>query len=57
MCECVRKGWDGVMFMSSHMYDVALTGKTVKNVALVTDWLATIHIQTLKFRENFNRQH
>lgn len=34
--------------MSSHMYDVALSGKTVKNVALVPDWLATPDPYTCK---------
>ena len=33
VCVCER-GRDGVMFMCAHMYDVALCGNTVKNVAL-----------------------
>ena len=35
VCVCVcERGRDGVMFMCAHMYDVALCGNTVKNVAL-----------------------
>lgn len=36
------------MFMSSHVYDVAPPGKTVKNVALVLDRLATPDPYTCK---------
>ncbi len=33
VCVCVR-GRDEVMFMCAHVYDVALCGNTIKNVAL-----------------------
>jgi len=34
-------GRDGVMFVCIHVYDVALCGNTIRNMAVVSDWLAT----------------
>jgi len=43
-------GKDGVMFTCAHVYDVALCGNTVRNVALDPDWLATPGIYSMQSR-------